>query len=81
MHACVGASLCEWEGLIVARPAGAVSIDQMVEGLKRLGFDAVFDTNFGADLTVRVCPSSISCLLLLAPDTRVHVCVCVFFSL
>lgn len=32
---------------------GGVSIDQMVEGLKKLGFDVVFDTNFAADLTVR----------------------------
>ena len=33
--------------------AGGVSVNQMVEGLKMLGFDVVFDTNFAADLTVR----------------------------
>ncbi len=32
--------------------AGDVSTGQMVTALKRLGFDAVFDTNFAADLTI-----------------------------
>src|SRR6056297_4327894 len=32
--------------------AGDISTGQMVTALKRLGFDAVFDTNFGADLTI-----------------------------
>ena len=31
---------------------GAVSTKQMVAGLRRLGFDKVFDTNFTADLTI-----------------------------
>jgi len=30
-----------------------VSVEQLVEGLRLLGFDVVFDTNFAADLTVR----------------------------
>lgn len=34
--------------------AGGASVNQMVEGLKMLGFDVVFDTNFAADLTVRL---------------------------
>lgn len=33
-------------------PAGANSTGQMIAGLRKLGFDAVFDTNFGADLTI-----------------------------
>ena len=32
--------------------AGDISTGQMVTALKRLGFDAVFDTNFAADLTI-----------------------------
>ncbi len=32
--------------------AGDISTGQLVTALKRLGFDAVFDTNFGADLTI-----------------------------
>ena len=32
--------------------AGEISTGQLVEALKRLGFDAVFDTNFAADLTI-----------------------------
>ncbi|MGI6357820.1 MAG: NADH-dependent [FeFe] hydrogenase, group A6 [Bacillota bacterium] len=32
--------------------AGTVSTGQMVAGLRRLGFDAVFDTDFAADLTI-----------------------------
>jgi hypothetical protein len=40
--------------IISVYTAGAVSIDQMVEGLKLLGFDVVFDTNFAADLTVSI---------------------------
>jgi iron only hydrogenase large subunit-like protein len=32
-------------------PPGKMSSAQMVAGLRRLGFDAVFDTNFTADLT------------------------------
>lgn len=31
---------------------GEISTGKIVSALKRLGFDAVFDTNFGADLTV-----------------------------
>ncbi|MEW8977159.1 MAG: NADH-dependent [FeFe] hydrogenase, group A6 [Symbiobacterium sp.] len=33
-------------------PPGAISTGQMVAGLRRLGFDQVFDTVFGADLTI-----------------------------
>lgn len=33
-------------------PAGANATGQMVAGLRKLGFDAVFDTNFAADLTI-----------------------------
>lgn len=33
-------------------PAGQPVTGKLVAGLKRLGFDAVFDTTFGADLTV-----------------------------
>ncbi len=33
-------------------PAGTPATFQTVTALRRLGFDAVFDTNFGADLTV-----------------------------
>jgi NADH-quinone oxidoreductase subunit E/NADP-reducing hydrogenase subunit HndA len=32
--------------------AGTIVTGKMVTALKRMGFDAVFDTNFGADLTV-----------------------------
>lgn len=32
--------------------AGAIATGQMVTALKLLGFDKVFDTNFGADLTI-----------------------------
>ena len=38
------------EGLGV--PVGTVSTGKVVTALKRLGFDYVFDTNFGADLTI-----------------------------
>ena len=31
---------------------GTISIGQMVAAIRRLGFDYVFDTNFGADLTI-----------------------------
>jgi len=31
---------------------GTISTGKLVTALKRLGFDAVFDTNFGADLTI-----------------------------
>ena len=31
---------------------GVISTGQMVAGLKALGFDYVFDTNFSADLTI-----------------------------
>jgi len=33
-------------------PSGSVSTGQMVAGLRRLGFDQVFDTVFSADLTI-----------------------------
>ena len=33
-------------------PPGTVSTGQLVEGLRMLGFDAVFDTDFTADLTI-----------------------------
>ncbi|WP_374712559.1 NADH-dependent [FeFe] hydrogenase, group A6 [Symbiobacterium terraclitae] len=33
-------------------PSGAISTGQMVAGLRRLGFDQVFDTVFAADLTI-----------------------------
>ena len=33
-------------------PPGDIVTGQMVAALKRLGFDRVFDTNFGADLTI-----------------------------
>lgn len=33
-------------------PAGTPSTGRMITALRRLGFDAVFDTNFGADLTI-----------------------------
>lgn len=33
-------------------PAGTPATGQTVTALRRLGFDAVFDTNFGADLTI-----------------------------
>jgi len=33
-------------------PPGAISTGQMVAGLRRLGFDRVFDTVFSADLTI-----------------------------
>ncbi|MDF2628257.1 MAG: iron hydrogenase [Symbiobacteriaceae bacterium] len=33
-------------------PAGSISTGQMVTGLRRLGFDRVFDTTFTADLTI-----------------------------
>ena len=32
-------------------PGGAVT-GKLAAGLRKLGFDAVFDTNFGADLTI-----------------------------
>ena len=33
-------------------PPGTPVTGKMVAALRRLGFDAVFDTNFGADLTI-----------------------------
>lgn len=33
-------------------PAGEIVTGKMAAGLRRLGFDAVFDTTFGADLTI-----------------------------
>ncbi len=33
-------------------PPGTPAAGQMITGLRRLGFDAVFDTDFGADLTI-----------------------------
>ncbi len=33
-------------------PIGSISTGKMVAGFRRLGFDAVFDTNFAADLTI-----------------------------
>ncbi len=33
-------------------PPGTPVVGEMVTALRRLGFDAVFDTNFGADLTI-----------------------------
>jgi iron only hydrogenase large subunit-like protein len=33
-------------------PPGAVTQGQLVTGLRKLGFDYVFDTLFGADLTI-----------------------------
>ena len=33
-------------------PPGTPATGKMVTALRRLGFDAVFDTNFGADLTI-----------------------------
>lgn len=35
-------------------PHGEIVTGQIVEGLKKLGFDYVFDTNFGADITTMV---------------------------
>jgi NADH-quinone oxidoreductase subunit G len=35
-----------------SKQAGDISTGQLVTALKRLGFDAVFDTNFTADLTI-----------------------------
>lgn len=37
---------------IMGAEPGEVSTGQMVAGLRRLGFDKVFDTNFSADLTI-----------------------------
>ncbi|MBD3386641.1 2Fe-2S iron-sulfur cluster binding domain-containing protein [candidate division KSB1 bacterium] len=34
------------------QPAGTAMTGQTVTALRRLGFDAVFDTNFGADMTI-----------------------------
>jgi iron-only hydrogenase group A len=39
-------------GEMFGLPHGAVSTGQMVAGLRALGFDKVFDTVFGADLTI-----------------------------
>ncbi|OHD16409.1 MAG: NADH:ubiquinone oxidoreductase [Spirochaetes bacterium GWD1_27_9] len=33
-------------------PPGSVATGKLVSGLKKLGFDAIFDTNFAADLTI-----------------------------
>lgn len=33
-------------------PAGEISEGKIITALKLLGFDYVFDTNFGADLTI-----------------------------
>ncbi len=46
----VRASLSEAFGL----PSGQVSVGQMATALRRLGFDYVFDVNFGADITTMV---------------------------
>ena len=39
-------------GEALGLPAGSAVTGKMVEALKRLGFDKVFDTNFTADLTI-----------------------------
>jgi NADP-reducing hydrogenase subunit HndD len=39
-------------GECFGQPLGTPVTGQMVTALRRLGFDAVFDTNFGADLTI-----------------------------
>ena len=39
-------------GELFGMKAGTIVTGKMVTALKRIGFDAVFDTNFGADLTV-----------------------------
>jgi len=39
-------------GECFAYPAGTLVTGRMVAALRRLGFDAVFDTNFAADLTI-----------------------------
>ncbi|MBS3969716.1 MAG: [FeFe] hydrogenase, group A [Clostridia bacterium] len=39
-------------GELFGMKAGTIVTGKMVTALKRMGFDAVFDTNFGADLTV-----------------------------
>lgn len=39
-------------GELFGMEAGTIVTGKMVTALKRMGFDAVFDTNFGADLTV-----------------------------
>ena len=36
----------------VGLPPGAIETHQMVAGLRQLGFDYVFDTDFAADLTI-----------------------------
>lgn len=39
-------------GELFSMEAGTIVTGKMVTALKRMGFDAVFDTNFGADITV-----------------------------
>lgn len=39
-------------GEMFGMEAGTISTGKLVTALKRLGFDKVFDTNFGADLTI-----------------------------
>ena len=44
----IRATICEGFGL----PPGTPETGRLVTALRRLGFDAVFNTNFGADLTI-----------------------------
>ncbi|HHP51662.1 MAG TPA: 2Fe-2S iron-sulfur cluster binding domain-containing protein, partial [Moorella mulderi] len=39
-------------GETMGMPPGSIVIGQMVAGLRRLGFDRVFDTNFATDVTI-----------------------------
>lgn len=39
-------------GELFDMPAGTISTGKMVSSLRGLGFDAIFDTDFGADLTI-----------------------------
>ncbi len=39
-------------GEAMGMPAGTISTGKMVTGLRQLGFDTVFDTDFAADLTI-----------------------------
>ncbi|HBS59140.1 MAG TPA: ferredoxin, partial [Firmicutes bacterium] len=39
-------------GEILGAGPGSIVTGQMVDGLRKLGFDKVFDTNFTADLTI-----------------------------
>ena len=45
-------SICAAIGEGFGLPAGTPAAGKMVTALRRLGFDAVFDTDFGADLTI-----------------------------